>query len=229
MNLNHAFGINDYTTMHFGGSVFDLRYFSLHKKMFDYVYNSLDALNKGHYPDIFAGTLWMTSDTTLDFSWRERSTIFNRCYECLSKDGFLHTTNFPNPEAIPFIFSHMRWIDGDVICKEPSFYDLSYYGKGIVDKIWTVDPIAIKWFLKNPGGAGPDYLYVLGGSPELFHDFNASDEAHVSAFYGFYKYLTIAKDKIGLTTVYEKNGSMSTPIDIDQVIEQIKEQIHEIL
>ena len=166
-SLNSQFGINDYTTMHFGASLFDLREFDIDIDMISYVYDSLEHINPGHMPDIFAGTLWMTGYVQRDFSWRQRTKIFSRCYECLGKDGFVH------PDITKHLFYHMRWFQNDRIIHDTSYMNLHLYESGVLEKTWTVDPISVRYYAKLTGTKdSPDYLYVLGGSPELFNNFN---------------------------------------------------------
>lgn len=230
-DINKEFGINDFTTMHYGGSIFDLKYFDIDISMINYVYNSLASINSGHMPEVFTGTLWMTGNVNREFEWRNRSNIFKRCYECLGKDGFIHTSEFiNNPEAIWFILSHMRWYQNKRIVKSLDYINLQLYEVGVLEKTWSVDPISIKYYTKMPSKDDtPDYLYLLGGSPELFSNFDRTNQDHLTAYYGFYRYLLIAKEKLGLRTIYEKNGSVETALCIDHVINDIKGCINEIL
>ena len=228
MDITNAFGI-DHTNMYFGASLFDMRSMDIDRNMIDYVYNSLSSLNPGHMPEIFAGTMWMTANPDREFDWRKKNKTFERCYECLGKDGFLHSSNFFEAEAVPFIVSHLRWQYGDKICDEGTLIDLSLYQKGVIDQMWTVDPLTVRWYTKIKSDNGPDYLYLLGGSPELFDEPNPTNEDHLTAHYGFYRYLSLAQEKLGLTTIYERRGSQEFAYDINYILPEIKEFLHEVL
>ena len=182
-------------------------------------------------PEVFAGTLWMTGHVEREFSWRNRVKMFKRCYECLGKDGFIHTSEFVDePHIIPFLFNHMRWLDNDRVIHDINYMNLQLYSTGVLEQVWTVDPISIKYILRMKGNDdAPDYFYALGGSPELFNSFNPTNLDHLTSYYGFYRYLLLAKNKLGLDRVYEKHGSVETALDINYVINDIKEQINEIL
>lgn len=231
MDINKEFKIYDYTTAYSGATLFDMRSFDLTKEQIDNLYDTLENINKGHMPEIFASTLWVTGRLVKEFDWRVTIGAYNRCYEALEQDGFLHASNFMRGEdMLPFILSHMRWPKNHRVCEKNDYMNFQLYDMGVIDKMWTVNPLTLKYYLRIPStNDSPDYLYLIGGSAELFDDFNPSNNDHVLAYYGYLKYLILARDKLGLNLIYERAGSVETALDINYVIDGMKEQINGIL
>ena len=222
--INKLFNINDYKTMYFGASLFDVHNFTATKDQIAYLYDNLNNIPRGFLPEIFTGTLWMTGATNLDMDWRESLKSNERCYDVSRTHGFIHTSEFLQKDDLPFILSHMRWFGGQQIYKGECEINESLYNNQILRKSWTVSPLSVRYYTKMTGnGNTPDYLYLLGGNDFLFKDDNY--KKHSAAFYGLYRYLTIAKKKLSFNHVYEKVGRSENKLCIDYVIDAIKERM----
>jgi hypothetical protein len=223
--INKLFGINNYKTMYFGASLFDVNNFNATQDQIAYIYDNLNKIPRGFFPEIFTGTLWMTGATNLDNEWRETIKTNERCYEITRTHGFIHTSEFlRKKDDLPFILSHLRWYGNRSIYREDCESNQSLYDNQILQKCWSVSPLSVRYYAKMSGnGNSPDYLYLLGGNDFLFKEDNYKQ--HNAAFYGLYRYLTLAKTKLSFDHVYERVGSVENKLCIDYVIDSIKERL----
>lgn len=204
-----------------GATIIDLDYVDRNANSFEKICEKIQKeIPPRELPEMYLATLWWNVNPNYDMDWRHGKPFSEECAEMGKEYGLLNTREFATNERLNFIMSHLRWMDDQRVVHANVKEQIGLWGHDVEElyeqrvlfEKWAVSPMHIKYVVVGE----PNFLYLIGGSKELFHLPRKITTDHIMALRQLNAAIKLIAN-LGLDKVYERKGSIDKPVSIDKI------------